>query len=255
MRAPDWRHTVLLAATMLLAACATSGLRDERTGIQVTPKREVRTTADERARREASIALHQAGRALADNDLPLALRHARKAVAVDPASADPLLALGVLLERAGQLAEAGETYRKALLLAPGNADAANNYGAWLCAQGHEAEALVIFDRAITAGASAWHSGLLANAGTCALRAGQPVRAERDLRVALQLEPENAQALQEMARLQLQRGELMSARAFYQRRLAAAPATVSVLQIALEVEQGLGDSKAVEQYRQLLQQNP
>lgn len=222
-------------------------------GKQVTPRREVRSGAEERAYHEVSLALYQVSRALQAGDLDLALRQARKAVSADPHSAEALAVLGGVQLRRGDAAAAGQAYRRALEMAPGNLEAVNNYGAWLCAQGHAAEALVVFDRVIGDAAS-HHPGLLANAGSCALRSGQAERAEADLRAALALDPQHPQALQDMARLLADRGELLGARAFYQRRLASAPADASVLQLAIDIEQGLGDAKAVEQYRQRLQQS-
>ena len=57
----------------------------------------------------------------------------------------------------------------------------------------------------------------------------------------------------MARNEFRLGRYFEARAFYQRRLAAAPATVSVLQLAIQIEERLGDSSAVSRYQQRLRE--
>ena len=57
----------------------------------------------------------------------------------------------------------------------------------------------------------------------------------------------------MAHLQLERGDAMAARAFYQRRLAAAPADASVLKLAIQVEEQLGDKAAAEHHKLRLEQ--
>lgn len=166
-----------------------------------------------------------------------------------PNSIDALMFLGVIQQGQGNLA-AGDTYRRTAELAPQRGDVLNNYGAWLCGNGKAAESLAWFDRALGDQTYA-PAPALANAGGCALQAGQPERAVRDLRKALDLEPTNAYALESMARYEVQRKGFFEARAFVERRLAAAPATASVLQLAIQIEQGLGDMVAAGRYQQRL----
>jgi type IV pilus assembly protein PilF len=89
--------------------------------------------------------------------------------------------------------------------------------------------------------------LLANAGACAMQAGDPLRAERDLRRAIELDPENAVALGALARKAFRAGNAFEARAFSERRLAAAPADAKALLLASQIEQKLGDSAAAARY--------
>ncbi|MFS2047146.1 tetratricopeptide repeat protein, partial [Stenotrophomonas geniculata] len=93
----------------------------------------------------------------------------------------------------------------------------------------------------------------ANAGGCALDAGQLERAERDLRAALSTLPGNPVALEAMAQLSFRQGRYMEARAFAERRIAAAPATRSVLQLASQIEARLGDRAASDRYIQRIRQ--
>jgi len=123
----------------------------------------------------------------------------------------------------------------------------------LCQHGHSAESLVWFDRALTAPDYATPAAALANAGGCALDAGQLERAERDLRASLSHVPGNPVALEAMAQLSFRRGQFMEARAFAERRIAAAPATRSVLQLASEIEARLGDQAASDRYLQRIRQ--
>ena len=142
---------------------------------------------------------------------------------------------------------------KAMELAPARGATLNNYGAWLCQHGNAAESLVWFDRALQLPGSASAGGMLANAGSCALDAGQVERAERDLRAALVMAPSNPVALEAMAQLNVRRGRFFEARAFAARRIAAAPATRSVLQLASEIEARLGDQAASDRYLQRIRQ--
>jgi type IV pilus assembly protein PilF len=90
---------------------------------------------------------------------------------------------------------------------------------------------------------------MANAGSCALTAGQSARADRDLRNALALDPNNPVALAGMAENEFRAGRYFQARAFSERRLAAAPVTRQVLQLASQIEQKLGDTAAAARYVQ------
>ena len=159
--------------------------------------------------------------------------------------------LGVIASRRGDAARAGSHYRRAAELGPERGEALNNYGAWLCANGYPAEALVWFDRAVAAPGYGSPSSALGNAGGCALKSGQRERADRDLRRALEMEPDNAYALASMAEYQYGQGRFFEARAFAERRLAAAPADASVLQLAASIEEGLGDRAAASRYQQRL----
>lgn len=184
-------------------------------------------------------------------DLDAAEREANKALKLNPDSADAHTLLAIVAGRRGQGDAAGEHYRRAAELSPNSGSMLNNYGAWLCSNGHAAEALVWFDRALAAPGYAAPASALANAGGCALQTGQYERVEPDLRKALALDPINAYALVSMARNEYRLGHFMDARAFAERRLAAAPADASVLQLAADIETKLGDRAAAEKYRQRL----
>lgn len=176
---------------------------------------------------------------------------ARAALKADPKSADAHTLLAVIAHQRGKPAEAGGYYARAAELAPTRGSVLNNYGAWLCGNGRAAESLAWFDRALADPAYPTPASARANAGACAMDAGQGQRAERDLRMALQLAPENATALEAMARLQFDAGDYLSARAFSERRIVAAPVTPRVLRLASQIEQKLGDNQASARYLERL----
>lgn len=176
---------------------------------------------------------------------------ARAALKVDADSADAYMLLGLIEERRGHSAQAGEHYAKATALAPNAGAALNNYGVWLCRNGREQESLAWFDRALADRSYRTPASALANAGACASRAGQYDRVERDLRAALSLDPRNAVALDAMAEHQFRNGSYLEARAFSERRLSAAPADASALLLASQIEDKLGDKAAAARYVQRL----
>ena len=84
-----------------------------------------------------------------------------------------------------------------------------------------------------------------------MKVGQYERAQRDLQKAIALEPANAFALASMAESEFRHGRYFEARAFSERRLAAAPANPAVLQLAVRIEEKLGDTVAASRYSQRL----
>ncbi|WP_066095101.1 type IV pilus biogenesis/stability protein PilW [Xanthomonas massiliensis] len=256
MRRPD---PVLIAVVFLLglclAGCRSSGVSPKRGKIvkteSVAPRYDVRDNAATKRRMQAQEQLALAVERLRSGDQAQARKLAEEAVRRDPASVDAHTVLAVVLDQSGDSARAGAEYKRATELAPGQGDVSNNYGAWLCANGYPAEALVWFDRSLADPNYRATAAAQANAGGCSLQAGQVERAERDLREALKGDPGNAYALESMARLRYRQERYLEARAFSERRLAAAPATASVLQLAVQIERGLGDKAAAARYQQRL----
>ncbi len=162
-----------------------------------------------------------------------------------PGHAHTLLAL--IASASGDRAGAGAHYTQALAVAPGNGFYANNYGTWLCENGRAAESLDWFDKALADAAYTTRTAAMANAGTCAQKAGQAERAEASWRQALEADPNVAPALSGLARLRYAQGNYFDARAFAERWLALDPASADALQIASQIEQKLGDNAAAQRY--------
>ena len=173
----------------------------------------------------------------------------RKALKADPKSANAYSLLGMIAEQRGHEPQAGVQYAKAVALAPTSGAMLNNYGVWLCASGQAATSLSFFDRALADPAYPTPAAALANAGSCALAAGQMERARGNLTQALELDPVNPVGLAAMAESEYRAGRYLEARAFSERRLAIAPANVQVLQLASQIEQKLGDTAAAARYVQ------
>jgi type IV pilus assembly protein PilF len=254
-----------IAGLAVLAAMVASGCSrlafiktspDRRSYEQTSAPVEVHesTASRQRAALRTQVALAQT--ALLKGDLDAAERAARQAQRDDGRSAAPETLLAIIEERRGRPAGAGAHYLRATELAPRDGAVANNYGAWLCANDRVAESLGWFERALADPAYRTPAAALANSGACALRAGEVTKADRELRAAIRLDPENAVALGALARLQFQSGRYMEARAFSERRLAAAQADASALELASQIERKLGDTAAADRYvRRLREEFP
>jgi type IV pilus assembly protein PilF len=213
----------------------------------------VHETAAGRQRASARNSMALAEQRLQDGDLVAAEKYARTALTAEPQLAGANTMLAIVLEAQDRSAEAGGYYQRAAELAPTDGGALNNYGTWLCMNGQAKESLGWFDRALQDPNYATPAAATANAGRCALDAGDPVRAERDLRQAIALDPTNAVALEALARQQLRAGNYMQARAFSERRLSAAPASADALLLASQIEEKLGDSAAASRYGRRLRE--
>ncbi|WMJ68890.1 type IV pilus biogenesis/stability protein PilW [Stenotrophomonas sp. 24(2023)] len=251
MLRPDRLWPALIAGALAVVAggCGKGAERVQRGAGTTAPEYVVRDSAQVRRQVQYQDQLALAGRDLQAGNLESAEKRARAALKIDGSAPDAWGLLAGVADRRGQVAQSGELFRKAADMAPERGDVLNNYGAWLCQHGRPAESLAWLDRAIAAPGYATPEVAQANAGSCALDAGQSVRAERDLRAALVRMPANPVALEAMAQLSLQRGQYLEARAFAERRLSAAPATRSVLQLASQIEARLGDQAAADRYLQ------
>ena len=250
------RHkAICLLLIPLLLATACSRLTfvrpkmERKDGEQIAQEYSVKDSPEVKRRQSVQMMLSRSVQRLQAGDLDTAEKEARAALKLQPDSADAVTMLAVVADRRGQSAIAGQHYRRAAELAPGQGAAQNNYGTWLCANGLEAESLVWFDRAVQSPGYGTPEVALANAGNCALATGQMERAERDLREALARDSSSATALGALAELEFRRQQYLSARAFIERRLAAGPASVTVLKLASQIEERLGDKAAASRYVQ------
>ena len=260
MRQPDPRASSARAAAVLSVALAVAGcgggskgIDSSRAGLGVAPVYVARDGVEVRRMHEYQNLITLAGADLGAGNLAGAETRARAAHKISADRPDALVLLAAVADRRGDAAEAGRLLERSTVLAPDRGDVLNNYGAWLCEQGRVAESLPWLDRAVAAPGYATPEVALSNAGACALQAGEGPRAERALRAALARAPRDPRALESMARLSLEQGSLLDARAFAERRLAAAPATRSVLQLASQIEARLGDPRAAERYQQRIRQ--
>jgi len=220
---------------------------------QTAPDYTLRDDPNEAGRMAAIDHVAVSQQHLRAGQLAQAQADAEAALKADPSSPDAHMLMGMIAEQQGHEPQAGAHYAKAVALAPTLGTALNDYGAWLCGNGQAAQSLPLFDRALADPGYRTPADALGNAGSCALTAGQDALAARYLQAAVQLDPDNAVALAAMAESQYRAGHYMEARAFSERRLAIAPASVKVLQLASQIEQKLGDTAAAARYVQRIGQ--
>lgn len=148
-------------------------------------------------------------------------------------------AIAVLYEEIREYGPAGNHYKKAIDLKPDYTLARLNYARFLClrepvrtAEGESEFQRIIADP-VNAGANA--SEAYAGLALCARQRNDPVQAEAWLRQALELNPNNASALFELARLSQTQGKTLQARAFLQRYHSQSRPTLQSLWLGVTIE--------------------
>jgi type IV pilus assembly protein PilF len=176
----------LLAPTLLLCACVTTG----DTRLKKSPE-------------AAGAANTQLGAAyLQQGNLPVAKEKLEKAAEQTPK--DPVVhgMLGLLYHRLGDDKRAEKEHRTALELAPGDPEQLNNYAVFLCAVGRADEGVSRFEEAARNPLYRTPWAAYANAGVCLRGAKRDTEAEALFNRALQVNPNYAEAAVQLADLDL-----------------------------------------------------
>jgi type IV pilus assembly protein PilF len=177
-----------------------------------------------------------------------------KALELDPDLPQAHGAIAVLYEKVGESKLAEKHYKKALRLDPNNAREQNNYGQFLCFQGRFEDANEQFMKAAKNPFYAAPQVPYTNAGLCAKRIPDLELAEQYFREALEIDPEFAPALLQMAMVKFEAGQFLSARAYLERFQAVAEHNPESLWLAVQTESALRDHAASGRYAIMLREN-
>ncbi len=210
--------------------------------------------ADNRNKEAAEINVKLGEGYMAKGDLKRAMDKLTRATQLDSKYAPAYTLLAMLYEQINDLTAAEKNYKKVMSLEAKSGAAANNYGAFLCRNGRAKAGIEMFDRAVRDPFYETPDMALVNKGACAASLGDNVAAEKALREALLKNPENTDALYELARSSVDQKKYLQARAFVERHAAAAPMTAELLALGILVEKELGDVKRADEYHTRLVQN-
>ena len=250
---PDRLLAALLAIACLLGltACATSGgTAGSSSSARAKPASDPDNPKTKIARDNTALGLGY----MQQGKLEVALEKLQKALAADPRHVDAHTVIAVLFERIGDNVHAEEHYRRAAQLRPKSGNENNNLGWFLCNRlGRYDEAATHFELAVADPFYQTPVVALANAGACALKGGRLDAAERDLRLALERGPDNAEALVQMADLLYRKNEFFKARAFIQRYEAVGQPTAQALLLGRNIELRLGNGTAAVDYTRRLRE--
>ena len=240
-----------MALALLAAGCAAPGPG-------ASDSADIRTASDQTdADRRASTRMELAGAYFSRGQLTTALDEVKLALVARPDLPEALNLRGLIYGAMGEIALADESFRRALAVAPRNADTMHNYGWFLCQQSRFDPADAQFAQALAQPQYRYSARTLLARGVCHARAGRWVEAEATLSRAYELDPSNPAAAYNLSDVLYRRGELERAR-FYIRRVNAQRevANAQSLWLAARIEHRLGnDFGARELGRQLRDRFP
>ena len=191
---------------------------------------------------------------LRQGNLKLARERLERSIEQDPDMPGAHIALAIVHERTGDPDRANDEYRRALRVAPNDANALNSYAVFLCKSQRFEDGQRYFLRSAEVPENLAPEVAYTNAGVCALEIPDVARAETHFRTALRRNPEFADALLQMSALSLKRAETLRARAFIERFSGAHDMTAESLLLAVRIEKAAGDRPAMNRYADRLRRD-
>lgn len=208
---------------------------------------------DTAARERASIRLALAQAYYEQGQYTVALEEVERSLAIDATAAPAHVLHGLALMALRQPERARSSLDRALAL-DGRLVSAWHNRAWLsCQQGQWATAQADFAQALVWASGPERAQALMVDGVCAARAQAWDRAEQRLSQALDIEPQNPVARYHWAQVQQSRGQWAQAQWTLQSLNTSPHANAESLWLAIQGAQQLGDTAAVAQWAQTLEQ--
>jgi type IV pilus assembly protein PilF len=224
------RTAILLA---MLAGCAAQN---------PDPVHDTGTLAGEAGERRNRARLHTelASLYFTNGNMAVALDELRAATTADSNYGPAHGMYGVVYMRLNEPARAGESFERALRLAPNDPDINHNYGWFLCQTGREEASIKHFLHAVRNPLypTPWRS--YAAAGTCTLKMNQVKDAEAYFERALKLEPDEPSSLLQLGQIRYKQGNIGEARKLVTRYNKLVPPSAESLWLAVRIERRMGE---------------
>ncbi len=240
-----WCH---LAATMMLATtlagCAARSPGKE----PVIDSKDLVTASDESdGSKRAHVRMELAAGYYGRGQMTVALDQVKLAIVADPTLAEAHNMRGLIYANLGDEKLAEESFRRALQLAPQDADSMQNFGYFLCQRKRYPEANALFDQALAMPRYRDSARTLLTKGVCQAFAGQLAESEVALVRAYEIEPSNPSISVNLSEVLYRRGDYERAR-FYIRRVNGVPALqgAQTLWLAARIEQRLGNRSGAQE---------
>ncbi len=247
------RHERLLrfAGLAALGAFAVSGCVTT-TQNGMPPEKVPRVSKADQALDGARVHTELGQHYLENGDLQSAKEKLLLAVQFDPNYAPAHTVLAVVYERINDMPDAEQHYRRAVELDPARGGPNNNLGAFLCKVGRLAEAAPYFQKAVEDPFYQTPDVAWTNAGVCLGKQQDIAGAEADFHRALGINPNNGDALFQLANTLYLNNDAQHAVAFIQRLDALGQPSPAALKLGHDIEMRLGNMEAASSYSRRLQ---
>lgn len=237
-----------LAALFIAYALALGGCAAGPGGAAPSGKtQDLITESDEpENRRRARLRLELATGYLENGQASVALDEIKQALIADPTFVDGFNLRGLVYMRLNDIPLAEDSFKRALVLNPRDADVAHNYGWLMCQQARFPESFRLFGQALANPVYRGSAKTLMAQGVCQIQAGQKQEAEVSLTQSYQLDAGNPLTGYNLANLLYLRGDLVKSQ-FYMRRLNNSDlANAETLWLGIKVERKLNNLEASQQ---------
>jgi type IV pilus assembly protein PilF len=183
----------------------------------------------------------------------LALAKDRLERAEKEAPRDPMVhsALALLFERLEQPDDADHQFHTALRLAPHDPKIANNYAVYLCRNHRVDEGVKLLLETAHNPLYETPEAAYTNAAVCLRSVHRDAEAKANLLRAIALRPNFAEAVFQLASLEMQAGQLRDARARIDRFIEIYTATPDLLDLGVRISRSQGDPVGEHHYEQRL----
>jgi type IV pilus assembly protein PilF len=241
----------IIGVLSLLAGCAGTMMD---TTSQSRPTESTTSDSDNDARGRARVHTELAAGYLELRNLSVALEEAGIAQRADPTYGPAYNVAGLIYAELKDDRTAEQNFQQALRINRLDADANNNYGAFLCQRKREAEGIRLFMAAASEPLNRQPERSYVNAGLCARRSGDLGGAEGYFRSALKLDPNQIQALYQLADIAYARANYPEARIHLQRLNQVASGSPEILWLMLRTERRVGGGNSVDSLAHQLRTN-
>jgi len=238
-------RVILLSAAVLLAGCNTNPVQNNTSADFQRPAADRPVTNRAQARAKAHVDLGMAY--YSAGNFGVGLDEARIAMTDDPNYAPAHLLNALLLASLGDQVAAGKSFERASSLAPGDPDINNSYGWFLCLQKRYSEGLRHLEMAVRNPYYQTVTRPLTNSGLCMLLQDKDVEAEPYFRRAVAADPENIQALLNLAAIAYRRSNFEAAHTYLAEVHQRGRATAESLWLGVRVERKRGDRDSEASY--------
>lgn len=180
-------------------------------------------------------------------NLAVALEEARLAAAIDPGYAPAFDLMGLVHMMLNERPQAQAAFERAIQLAPGDPQIANDYGWFLCQSGREQEAFKYFESAARNPLYKTPTRPYTNAGLCYLRIKDDKAAEENFQRAAMVDGTNAQAIYHLSNLAYRRGDHFNAKKLLGELHRLMEPNAESLWLGIRIERKIGDRQAEASY--------
>ena len=220
------KFTLLILMTCLLAGCVT----------ETSTRQEPAGSASELLQKQLDLGVGY----LRQGDYQRAKDKLNRALEIDPKNAAVHATFGVLFQLEGERELAERYFKSAVKFDPDSAQARNSYGAFLFSQKRYGEAVEQLKKASENRFYTNRPTVFENLGVAYVRMGDLESADYAFSRAIQLTPDQARALLELAEIRFQQRKYVESRELFARHSRNAPSTAKRLWLCIRLARVFGN---------------